>query len=388
MTAARNSRSIGTAGHRAVPLDAFLVARGLLDRALASSDNTAPGSMASVVMVDLAVETGSKATLASLGNPSEFPGRGYATPKGELQKPPNRDERLATILDRLLAHHRLISGDDAAELVGRKGAVRLREFRNGVQHDGNVPSADDVNRSRFRAVDFLDGILDCFFDSQLQQVSRASLIRDVDLARLVRQAEDAANRGDLDEAAQALAAAFDLARQAFRSGEPRERRLRTSPRSVGRAVGELSASGRPPGSVKTKLQRFLKDRGGMTSSEADSVVKRIFPTNGTRQGHQAARIVEDLAREIDRLSDRVEAFSAAGDPSEFAWFRRRLPRAHVSRFGDELKWSSHPPDPPLDLGEFLRALDFVVATALRWQEDPPDAEGADEEEDTGEDDGE
>lgn len=49
-----------------------------------------------VVLCDLAVETAAKAVLADLGPPTDFPGRGYANPLGELKKPAKGDQQLGS----------------------------------------------------------------------------------------------------------------------------------------------------------------------------------------------------------------------------------------------------------------------------------------------------
>jgi hypothetical protein len=354
-----------------VPLNAFLVARGLLDRASSAADQTAPGSIASVVLCDLAVETAAKATLGTLGQPSDFPGRGYFIPTGELRKPSIKDDRLAFALDRLLAHHRLNVGDSGADIAGRSSARQLREYRNGVQHDGNVPSSDDINRSRFRALEFLDGVLGCFYGLTLGQVSRASLIWDDQIAALITDAEDAAERGDLEDAGKCLGAAFGLARMGFRSGEPYERPFRVSANQVRSAVEGIAPPPRASGTAKSTLQRLFNKGLGMTSSDAQAVAKRIFPDKADG-GKAFAAVLDGLVRETGRISDRIDAFSAAGDPGEFAWFRRRIPEAAFFWGSDQMEWRAVAPDPPLDRAEFLRAMDFVVSTALRWQEAPPE----------------
>jgi hypothetical protein len=60
-------------------LNAFLVARGLLQRGQHSIDRTPPGMITAVILFDAAVETAAKATRTAFP-PSGFPGdTGYVT---------------------------------------------------------------------------------------------------------------------------------------------------------------------------------------------------------------------------------------------------------------------------------------------------------------------
>jgi hypothetical protein len=71
-------------------LNAFLVARGLLQRGQQSIDRTSPGMITAVILFDAAVETASKATLAAFPpGASDFPGTGYfknPSKRRELQR--------------------------------------------------------------------------------------------------------------------------------------------------------------------------------------------------------------------------------------------------------------------------------------------------------------
>jgi hypothetical protein len=95
------------------------------------------------------------------------------------------------------------------------------------------------------------------------------------------------------------------------------------------------------------------------------------------------RLLRDLAANVERVEERLEAVAVAGDPSEYAWFRQRIPKpTPVFSGGDgDLDWQTLEPDPPADRREYLRALEFVANTALRWQQFPEPVT-TEEEEDT------
>ncbi len=152
----------------------FLVARGLLERAESFVDGSAAGAVTAVIVSDLAVETAAKATVVE--NPSgTHPGTGYLL-RPNQRRGPARDPSLPEVLDNVLAAWRERTKDANASLIELQKAARLREFRNSVQHAGVVPSADVVERSRLRAIDAVRVLARSFFDTELEQISRAQLI--------------------------------------------------------------------------------------------------------------------------------------------------------------------------------------------------------------------
>jgi hypothetical protein len=141
-------------------LHAFVVARGLLDRGTAGLDGTPPSAIGAVILFDVAVETAAKATLR-VRAPGGFPGSGYAirpTKRAEQQQ-----EYLPWVLDQLLASCRELRADDQAEWPALRDARLLHKYRNTVQHDGTVPSSQDLERQRFRATDFIASLASSFF---------------------------------------------------------------------------------------------------------------------------------------------------------------------------------------------------------------------------------
>lgn len=356
-------------------LNAFIVARGLIDRGTSSADGTAPGAVAAVVMYDLAVETAAKATRAAYPV-GTHPGTGYATKPGELTKAPPQDPSLGRVLDDVLAAHRERAGDAQVDLDGRQGALALHRFRNGVQHEGNVPSADDVDRARLRATDFLESLLQTFFGTRLLGVSRAALLREPGVRERVEQAEEAAAQLGMDDAMQHLTVAFELSRSAFRATEPHRRRSDVRRTEIRRSLSQLVS----PPKVSSILVGRVTDafkRVGLQQSQAKEVTQALF---GAKPADASAleKVLEQLAARLDRLDERMEALSVAGDPGEYAWFRQLVPPAVGTLDGE---WISYPPRRPVTQGDYRRAVDFVVSTALRWQQLPAPERDEDEADD-------
>jgi hypothetical protein len=342
--------------------------------------------MAAVVLFDLAVETAAKAALGA--EPlSEHPGEGYLEKPGELAKPVRGDVGFARMLDDVLAALRIDNGDESRTLPGRENIRWLHNLRNEVQHRANEPSARDVERGAVYTSDFLDALLRAFFDSSLVELSRASLVRDEVVREEIERAEGLAAKEDFNGAMERLAVAFELARMSFRSGEPYRRRLRAGSLDVKRALGELTASKGSSSGPRRSLEKVLQTvapgvKPKPSTSDISAIVEAVFPRKSS-DPRRLERLLRSLAANVERVEERLEAVAVAGDPSEYAWFRQRIPKpTPVFSGGDgDLDWQTFEPDPPADRREYLRALEFVANTALRWQQFPEPVT-TEEEEDT------
>jgi hypothetical protein len=249
------------------------------------------------------------------------------------------------VLDHLLAASRIARDDDGIDIGAIREAQRLHELRNFVQHDGLIPSVDDVARSRLRALDLLEWLASEFLGTPLASLSRAALIRSEAIRAAVESAERAAGDRQWNDAGAELAVALIRARAEFREGEPYRRRIWTG--DVGRAVRSLTAM----------IPRDSRSSFGTYSSGS-----------GTRD---LQRLLEEVVRHVERVEDVVEARAVGARASDYAGFKRRVPLQHIEQAVD---WSGTWIDPPLTEDEYLRAYEFVVTTALQWQQFPPPPE--------------
>lgn len=333
--------------------------------------------MAAVVLFDLAVETAAKAVRGP-DAPSEHPGEGYLEKRGDLDKPVRGDVRFPRMLDDVLAALRIDTGEESRSLPGRDNVLWLHDLRNGIQHRANEPSARDVDRAAVYTSDFLDALLAAFYDLSLSELSRASLVQDEAVRERIEQAEGLAAKQDFNGAMEHLAVAFELARLSFRSGEPSRRRLRAGSRDVKRALGELTAPGSPSSGARRSLEKMLQAvapgvKPKPSGSHISDIVDAVFPRRSS-DPRRLEELLRSLAASVERVEERLEAVAVAGDPSEYAWFRQRVPKpTPVAGGEDGLDWHTPAPDPPADRREYLRALEFVANTALRWQQFPEPA---------------
>ena len=317
-------------------LNAFLVARSLIERAGTFIDGTAPGAIGAVVLFDLSIETAAKAA-DSARSPTDFPGDGYELKKTDLVKSPRgRELSVPRVLDHVLAAARHRANNATLVVPEVREAQRLHEFRNLVQHQGVVPSSDDLIRSRLRALDAVTWLASEFFGVPLAEFSRASLIHSAEVREQVEAAEKHAELGDYSSAVVHLTRAFELARYAFKTGEPYRPPLRVS--DVRQALRDVAPK-------------------PTSTSHAFGGLRRL------------ERLLEGVVRQVERLDQHVEALSLGARSSDYAWLWRRFERPRQG-LSEAQEWYAHPPDPPATREEYFRALDFITTTALHWQQFP------------------
>jgi hypothetical protein len=345
-------------------LNGFIVARGLLARGQLSVDGTAPGAISAVILFDTAVETAGKATLAARP-PTNLSGTtGYVIPINQREvylRQTHLKESMPWVFDQLLASYRELLEDEAAGWSELRPARRLHEYRNGVQHEGLVPSSEDLDQQRFRATDFLNSLAVNFFGRKLVDLSRATLIEDTDVRSDLVTAEHQLDNGDLKTAAEQIAIAFQRARNAFRQGRPKEPDAKSRSRTAIQDLERYFAAVKP-------RQSSIYNFGRLNNLE---------------------KLLNMLVARLDRVDDRLEALTLGAPASDYAWFQQRFPRALGPHpWADETVWEFYYPGNPRDPDEvrfsreeILRGLDFVTTVALHWQQFPPAPQAENGEED-------
>lgn len=246
---------------------------------------------------------------------------------------PKRDPNLLVVLDAVLASWRAKEGNDQLSSPHIADARRLRDYRNVVMHDAEVPA--DPERQVARGDGFVRWAVRLFFGLELEEISRAYLIRDEAVAARVRLAEQAAAEEQYLVATGQLRVAFNVAHQHRSVWESFTFIDSEIERAVERATG---------------AKRYSMGQQQVSVSELMDVMKKM-----------AKRLVE-----VDEV---VLAISVGADPVEYAWFARTAPHTfgrmnsqYVEVVDDGEPRSRH---------DYARAYDFVVTTLLRWQELPP-----------------
>jgi len=308
----------------------LVLARQLVEQAGAANNGTPVGAMSSVLLADLAVETVIKTGVA-FRPPNDYPGDGYLLSAKQRRSGRAGDATFPAMLDATLASWREERNDPTLTAVELGEAWRLHTQRNLVQHDAVVPT--DIPRWLARAEGFSRWLVAEFFNLQLEEISRAILLRGSDVRDRVRLAERAAEQGDYRIAMAQLRIAFDQAISSRRTTLPRFAFDSDIERAVKRATG--TEHGRQPAHV--------------SSSDLVSVLK-------------------DMARRLGDVDETVRSIAIGANPVECEWFLRTAPEPLMAI--NSPTWFIYDAE-PRSRDEYSRAYDFVVSTLLRWQQLPP-----------------
>jgi hypothetical protein len=165
----------------------LLLVRSTIDRArVAASENTAIGSMAAMLLADVALETIAKAAC-------------YA-----LNIPVGDSANLADMLKPLQTAVPALAGGEARE------AQRHRRNRNLIQHQGHVPDAQMVAASVTDAERFCTLVVREVFVREFLDISSVGLVKHEQLQRILETASGSLRTGDRHRAAVFALAGFDF----------------------------------------------------------------------------------------------------------------------------------------------------------------------------------
>ncbi|UUY01573.1 hypothetical protein LRS13_12595 [Svornostia abyssi] len=295
------------------------------------------------MLLDLAVETGSKALLGT-----------------RVQK--GADFR--TTIKRLDEDYQARQAGASIPGIGR--VLELRDYRNGVQHAGNLPAPDNVNRYAVYARDFLDAASVGLTDLELEGLSRATLIEDADIRGRLESAEHAIANDNAADAALQLAAAYELIARSFRQRQPWRRRGNLRQYDVRRAVQQLQTRKADSTLVRrfTEALTAIPAKRALPSHDARKIAEASLG-GGSADGRQLLDLLQAVVTELDYANERLEASMIIGDLGDYTWFRGRVGRA-VGSWGSE-RFSYLAAEPPLERDEARRALTLLLDTALRQQ---------------------
>ncbi len=328
----------------------FLAARGFFERSDAVQDGSAPGSLAAIVLLDLAVETAAKAALAALAPPAKLAKWDPTLPQviGDLKVWNDTQTKV---------------DPDFNSIMNR--ATRLHEQRNAAQHASVVPSPAELNRSRIRADEALEALAMIVLGQGFRQLSRALLIREPRVSKYVRDAEQCAGRDEYVDAVGCLAAGLEVARMLRRSEDPQGWTSRLGPGEIGRAVSPLFPR-KGGGSLKRKVGRDALGRAVL-----DAVAGELYPAGRQNPKSDLEALLGKITADLRRLGDQTEALFLGGDPVEYAWFARLTPRPIVWYSGDGIQVETGTSQAAISATDYTRASDFVTSTILRLEQIPP-----------------
>jgi hypothetical protein len=192
-------------------------------------DYTELERMLAIQMFDYAVETLLKTVLSKYGQPSDY----HGTQAGYYNKIESlRNQRYSPKMDfyRLWDEVLGIFRDPdkkigVDELPQRREMDLLHKHRDSMQHDGVIPSLEEVQRMDAYVVSFIREIMKAAFNADLDLLTLSCLIQDESVRNLMMEAEVALSQNRFGECINASAKAFKLALLIEQRNLPYRRRI-------------------------------------------------------------------------------------------------------------------------------------------------------------------
>jgi hypothetical protein len=209
----------------------------------------------------------------------------------------------------------------------------LRRVRNTVQHDGAVPAATQVARSRGEASGCLTWATRTFLNREFSDLTRTDAIAADEVKAFVIAAESEARAERFREAMAELSKALGTARGLY------ERSPLTTAWSV-------------TNSFQSALEVL-----------ADPSKRYIVHGQASRA---AGKLFQDALDRIEKLERALDEQTFGLDASEHAWFLAHAPYTVRTLNGE---WHSHWPEEVVELSrpDFDRAHGFLVQTVVRME---------------------
>ena len=223
---------------------------------------------------------------------------------------------------------------------------RLRSLRNRVQHDGVIPSVEDVRQVVVEAESFVRDTLREVLGKELEEISIAELVNDETARQCLFEAQEALQREDYRTAIAQSARAFDAGWREARRQQSR------SHHSWGREVSERVVE-----SIAEALQEAAND---MEAKDLEEFAERFASANALSQSAEA----------LYELAEPLELAYYGIDLRGYALFQQIVPhRAYwdsayqqLSLFDFKLpEWSPSKSDA-------LFTIDFASYALLQLQE--------------------
>lgn len=249
-----------------------------------------------------------------------------------------------------------MSTEPGQDLASHRPAFeRIRGLRNQVQHDGVVPSLEEVRTATLETETFARAAVREILGRELEELTLVSLVKDAEAAEHLRRAEERLRRGEHKATCEQAAIAFTLGRSKIlaeaypvsraRSGAEMARRLL---REIGEAARRAAPTGRNR-ELSEFAARFARELSGRGFSLGDALEPLARPLLLAELGIS----LRDLRR-FDEVTPEV--FPTFGGGVQVDWTEDRTPTKEEAAY----------------------ALDFATRALLvleRWVEEHPTLRG-------------
>lgn len=169
-------------------------------------------------------------------------------------KHPNRGDSLPSMLRELT--------ETKPSLASHRSTIeRIRRSRDRVQHDGLIPSQEDVRTAALETESFARAAVREILERELEELTLVSLVKDVEAAEHLRRAEELLRRGEYGATCEQAAIAFALAStKILAEAHPvaRTRRGTEVVRGLFREIGQAARRAAATRGRNDELSRFAE----------------------------------------------------------------------------------------------------------------------------------
>jgi hypothetical protein len=222
-------------------------------------------------------------------------------------------------------------------LAHKQAMVSLHNARNNFKHQANFPHPSDIENYRLNTTNFLQDNCKPLFGLEFDALSLADMVQCERTRECLKEAENFANTGDLNNALTQIAVSFYELLEDFESN----RKFR--------GISPHDFEMRP-----------------LKAIWADSLAKKVLNINDT----EVDAIVENLDKiedAIDRMQSALRILSLGLDYKKYCYFAVIVPRVWKSDSGEikipQHTWAAEPSRIPYEF-----CYNFVIESALKLQE--------------------
>jgi len=175
--------------------------------------------------------------------------------------------------------------------------MTLHQTRNEAQHSAVIPDISTIKRFIVYSSDFLAKSFEICFNTSLDKVHLADAIIDLELQKIMKQAEDKRLEKDFQASVQCSALAFEILKR-----------------------------------NKQKHEMWRKKIDPFVQSQISNILRGLLFQHD-RSERELHKFFDSIVYEFEYLNDRLEALSIGANIQEYLFFRKNTPRVSLTMTG-------------------------------------------------------
>lgn len=212
----------------------------------------------------------------------------------------------------------------------RREISLVHELRNDAQHQGVIPSADEVQKSINYTESFVRSVFKSAFDKEFDELMLADMIENEEIQNLIKEAEKALGEDKFEDSIIASAKAFQKALL-----------------------------------IEITRRPYISRPSYFIEFDVEDIGRKLGLDDAFRG---LGRHFRDIREWIEHLEGQLEAIALGCDLRQYLRFKQKSPHMDVA-IGGEIHVSA-PRDWHPTKDDCVEVLDFVFNTLLRWQSAP------------------